>query len=60
MPATFGIAAAPIAGMARSYAARLSLFIVFACGDEDSPASGMRELSGCRIKPGMTNCPLLV
>jgi len=33
MPATFGIAAVSIAGKARSYAARLSCFVVTACGD---------------------------
>jgi hypothetical protein len=33
MPATFGIAAVFIAGKARSYAAKLSLFVVPACGD---------------------------
>jgi hypothetical protein len=37
MPATFGIAAVSIAGKARSYAARLSLFVVPACGDGGSP-----------------------
>jgi len=29
MPATFGIEAVSIAGMARSYATRLSLFVLF-------------------------------
>ena len=33
MPATFGIAAVSIAGKARSYGTRLSLFVVPACGD---------------------------
>ena len=37
MPATFGIAAVSIAGKARSYPARLSLFVVPACGDGGSP-----------------------
>jgi len=35
MPATFGIAAVSIAGKARSYAARRSLFVIPACGDGD-------------------------
>ena len=33
MPATFGICGYLIAGMARSYRARPSLFVVPACGD---------------------------
>jgi len=33
MPATIGIAAVSIAGKARSYAARLSLFVVPTCGE---------------------------
>jgi len=59
MPAIETAAMPKVAGMARSYAARLSCFVVPACGDGGYPESSsscvIRDFSGYRIKSGMTD-----
>jgi hypothetical protein len=60
MPAIETGAVPKVAGMARSYAARLSLFVVPACGVRVSRNPVSEAFSGCRIKSGMPDCKLFI
>ena len=51
VPATFGNATISIAGMARSYGARLSLFVVPACGNGKTASTVFRNPQSSSLPP---------